>query len=184
MNKLKFLGESLKNLRTVGTFTRSSQFLCEKMVSYVDFDNSKIIVELGAGDGVVTEHILKNMREDALLLTFEVNEKFCNTIREKIKDPRVKVIEDSAEKLPEYLAQYGFEKADNIVSAIPFVSLPEELGKRILRTSVENLKLGGRFIQINYSLLAKKLYEKFFKNIEVHFEARNMPPAFVLECFN
>ena len=184
MNKLKFLGESLKNLRTVGTFTRSSQFLCEKMVRYVDFENSKVLVELGAGDGVVTEHILKNMRDDALLLTFEVNEKFCKTIEEKITDPRVRVIQDSAENLPKYLKQYNLEEVDNIISAIPFVSLPDEIGKNLIKTSVENLKTNGRFIQINYSLLAKKLYEQFFDNIEVHFEARNMPPAFVFECYN
>ena len=34
------------------------------------------LVELGAGDGVITEHILKHMKKDAKLLSFEVNEKF------------------------------------------------------------------------------------------------------------
>ncbi len=184
MNKLKFLSESLKNLRTVGTFTRSSKFACEKMVSYVDFENSKVIVELGAGDGVITKHIVEKMRDDAILLTFEVNEEFCKTIRKEIDDPRVKVIEDSAEKLPYYLEQYGCKEVDNIVSAIPFVSIPEKLGKRIINISKSTLKKGGRFIQIHYSLLVKSRYEEAFNNVEVHFEARNMPPAFVLECWD
>lgn len=184
MNKLKFFSESLKNLRTVGTFTRSSKFACEKMISYVDFDKSKVLVELGAGDGVITKHIVENMREDAILLTFEVNEEFCKTIRKEINDPRVKVIEDTAEKLPFYLEQYGFEKVDNIISAIPFVSIPETLGKRILNISKGTLKKGGRFIQIHYSLLLKSRYEEMFNKVEIHFEARNMPPAFVLECYD
>lgn len=184
MNKLKFFSESLKNLRTIGTFTRSSKFACEKMVSYVDFENSKVIVELGAGDGVITKHIVEKMRKDAILLTFEVNEEFCKTIRNEIDDPRVKVIEDSAEKLPFYLEQYGCKEVDNIVSAIPFVSIPEKLGKKIINISKGTLKKGGRFIQIHYSLLVKSRYEEIFNNVEIHFEARNMPPAFVLECWD
>jgi len=184
MNKLKFFSESLKNLRTVGTFTRSSKFACEKMVSYVDFKNSKVIVELGAGDGVITKHIVENMRDDAILLTFEVNEEFCKTIRKEIDDPRVKVIEDTAEKLPYYLEQYGCKEVDNIVSAIPFVSIPEKIGRKIINISKGTLKQGGRFIQIHYSLLVKSRYEEIFNNVEVHFEPRNMPPAFVLECWD
>ena len=179
MNKLKFLSESLKNLKTVGTVTRSSQFLCEKMVSYVDFQDSKVLVELGAGDGVITEHILKNMSPDATLLTFEVNPKFCATIRENIKDSRLIVVEDSAEKVPEYLAKHGFGKIDNVISALPFVSLPDELGYSIIRTCKEHMKEGGRFVQVHYSLLAKKLYERTFGEIDIHYEVRNIPPAFV-----
>ncbi len=180
MNKLKFLSESLKNLKTVGTVTRSSQFLCEKMVSYVDFENSMLIVELGAGDGVITEHILKKMRPDAILLAFEVNPKFCENIRKSISDPRLIVVEDSAEKVPEYLAKHGHKQIDNVVSALPFVSLPDELGDSIVRTCKDLMKDGGRFVQVHYSLLTRKLYERIFGEIDIHYEVRNIPPAFVL----
>lgn len=179
MNKLKFLSESLKNLKTVGTITRSSQFLCEKMVSYVDFQDSKVIVELGAGDGVITEHILAKMRPDAVLLTFEVNPKFCETIRKNIKDKRLIVVEDSAEKIPEYLKKHGFDHIDSVVSALPFVSLPEELGDSIVRTCKEYMKEGGKFVQVHYSLLVQKLYKRIFGEIDIHYEVRNIPPAFI-----
>lgn len=182
MNKLKFFSESLKNLKRTGTITRSSKYLCEKMVEPVDFKNSKVIVELGAGDGVVTEYILREMRKDATLLTFEINEEFAKTISDKIKDKRMVLITDSADKLPEYLAKYGFEHADNIVSALPFVSLPDDLGTSIKKKSRDVLKKGGRFVQIHYSLLEKSSYEKIFGNIDVSFEARNIPPAFVMVC--
>ena len=95
MKKIDFFKESIKNIKSVGTITRSSKFLCRGMIKPVNFDQADVIVELGAGDGVITEHILKKMKKDAKLLSFEVNEKFCDQIR-KIKDDRLIIVEDSA----------------------------------------------------------------------------------------
>ena len=88
MGTIKFFRESVKNLKTVGTITRSSKYLCKGMIKPVDFSKAKVLVELGAGDGVVTKHILENMRKDAKLLAFELNPKFCEQIRE-IQDERL-----------------------------------------------------------------------------------------------
>ena len=179
MNNIAFFKESLKNLRTVGTFTRSSQYLCKQMVKHVNFDNAKVIVELGAGDGVITKHILKRMRKDSILLSFEVNEEFCKKLRE-IGDKRLIVVEDSAEKLGEYLKKQNTNHIDFIVSAIPFVALPDELGLSIVQKCHNYLKKNGSFIQVHYSLLAKKLYQSVFGNVDVNFAPINIPPAFVL----
>ena len=179
MSKLKFLSESLKNLKTVGTITRSSKYLCERMTSYVDFENSNVLVELGAGDGVITEFILQKMRPDAVLLVFEVNKKFVKIIRKNIKDDRMILINDSAEKLDEYLEKHGLEKVDNIISAIPFVSLPESLGTSIKTKCRESMKVGGKYVQIHYSLLERASYLKIFGNADIAWEPRNIPPAFI-----
>jgi phospholipid N-methyltransferase len=42
------------------------------------------------------------------------------------------------------------------------------------------LKKGGYYVQLHYSLLAKKLYEKTFGNVDINFVLLNIPPAFVL----
>ena len=149
------------------------------MVRHVDFDNAKTIVELGAGDGVITKHILKRMKKDSILLSFEVNEEFCKKLR-AINDPRLVVVEDSAEKLGHYLKEQDLEYIDFIVSAIPFVALPDDLGLSIVQTCHHYLKKGGLFIQVHYSLLAKKLYQSVFGNVDINFVAINIPPAFVL----
>lgn len=176
---IKFLKESLKNIKTVGTVVRSSKYVCKEMVSHVDFSNAKTIVELGAGDGVITKHILEKMEPGSTLLSFEVNENFCKTLR-KIDDERLHVIEDSAEKLEEYIQKMGLTAPDFVISAIPFVSLPDELGYKIVGECKKSMKPGGLFIQIHYSLLAKKLYETVFGNVDVSFVPLNLPPAFVL----
>ena len=179
MGTINFFREGLKNLKTVGTVTRSSKSLCKNMVRHVRFADAGLIVELGAGDGVITRFILDHMKPEAKLLVFEVNPKFCDLLR-KIDDPRLVVIEDSAENMGEYLRQIGAAEVDYVLSAIPFVALPKELGARIVRECYRYLKNNGRYIQIHYSLLARRLYETVFGNVDVNFVPLNMPPAFVL----
>ncbi len=179
MKKLEFLKESLKDLKTVGTLTRSSKFLCKGMVKHVDFSGAKLIVELGAGDGVITKFILDEMEPDAKLLVFEVNERFCEVLR-NIEDDRLIIAQDSAENIGSHVERLGFEKVDAIISAIPFVALPKELGYSIVRECHQCMKKGGRYIQVHYSLLAKKLYETVFGNVDINWVPLNVPPAFVL----
>ena len=181
MNKLKFLRESIKNMKTVGTVTPSSRFLCKAMLKGIDFSKATLIVELGAGNGVLTRHILKRMRPDAKLLTFEVQANFCVLLR-RIDDDRLVVIEDSAEHLAEYLAEFGREKADHIISAIPFVILPKELAKSIVATCRNHLAPNGRFAQVHYSTILKSMYEDVFPRVNVNFTPLNIPPAFIFHC--
>ncbi len=167
-------------MKTTGSVTHSSKYLCRGMIKPVNFQEATLIVELGAGDGVITRHILRKMRPDATLLVFEVNGKFCQKVREKIKDDRMILIEDSAENLPEHLDRLGLPKVEFIVSAIPFVALPKEVTLKILKVCKENLIQGGLYIQMHYSLVLKKTYEKIFGNVKIDFIPVNVPPAFVM----
>lgn len=181
MGTIGFFKESIKNIKTTGTITRSSRFLCKDMVSHVDFDNAKSIVELGAGDGVITKHILRAMRPEAELLSFEILDELYKPLS-AIEDKRLHAIKDSAEKVGEYLSKYNLGEADAVISALPFVAFPEELTINILRETHKHMKPGAKFIQVNYSLLMKKVYKGIFGNVRVHFSPINIPPAFVLVC--
>ena len=181
MNKIKFFKESLKDLKTVGTFTRSSKFLCKEMIGPVDFKKANVIVELGAGDGVVTEHILNKLKPGSKLFAFEVNKAFCDMMRDKFKnDDRLIVVEESAANIAAILQKHNIQQADYVISAIPFVSLPDELGYEIVNACKSALKPQGLFVQIHYSLLMKKMYKSVFGNVDVSFVPLNIPPAFVL----
>ncbi len=180
MNTIDFFRESIRNLKTIGTFTQSSPALCKGMIKPVDFEQARTIVELGAGDGVITKHILEQLRPDARLLAFEVNPVFCEQMRTNIQDDRLIVVEDSAENLPQYLEKMGLKEVDYVISAIPFVTLPKDLGYRIVSVCADHLKKGGLFIQVHYSLLIKNMYETVFGNVDINFVALNVPPAFVL----
>lgn len=181
MTRFNFFIQGIKNIKTTGTITRTSRIVCREMVSHIDFEHATCIAELGAGDGVITRHILAKMRPDATLLAFEVLEPLCEELRQ-IDDPRLIIVEDSAEKLAQYVEEAGYSQVDFVLSALPFVAIPNDVGDRILKESHDALKLGGRFIQINYSLKCKKRYKSVFGNINVQFEAMNIPPAFIQVC--
>ncbi|MBL7813706.1 MAG: methyltransferase domain-containing protein [Saprospiraceae bacterium] len=182
MKHLDFLKESFKNIRTTGAVARSSKYLVREMMQPIHFADAKIIVELGAGDGVLTIELLSRMAADARLLCFEINPEFCKILRGAIDDPRFVLIEDSAENLEQYLQEWGFEKADYIISAIPFIALPNELVYRIVSVCHKVLKNKGLFIQFHYSSFIQKMYRKFFDHVEVEFVPLNIPPAFVMIC--
>lgn len=179
MTKIGFLKTGIRNLKTVGAVTRSSKYLCKKSISFIDFSEATFIVELGAGDGVVTEYLLEKMRPDAKLLAFEIMPHMIKLLR-KIKDDRLVVIEDSAIHLPKYLAQYNVEKVKYISSAIPFVMFPEAEALEIIQVCHDNMEQGGTYMQIHYSLIAKKLYQQVFGNVDANFVPLNVPPAWVL----
>ena len=179
MSTIGFIKESIKNIKTVGTVTRSSKFVCKSMISHIDFDNAETIVEMGAGDGVITKHILRKMKKDSKLLSFEINEVFCEKIRE-IKNPKLYLAEDSAENLRKHLDKLKIDQVDFIISALPFVAMPDDLSYRIVEEAHKALKPGGLYIQLHYSLLTQKMYKNVFGNIDINFEPRNIPPAFIL----
>ena len=183
MSAISFFRESLKNLQTVGTVTRSSPWLCREAVDHTDYSKAKLIVEIGAGDGVITRHLLERMAPDARLVAFEVLPNMAKKLR-KIRDKRLIVVEDSAEHLGKYLAKHRLGEVDYIVSAVPFVALPKELSYKIVRACKKHLRDGGTYSQVHYALSMKKMYKEIFGNVEVHRVYLNLPPAYVLTCEN
>ena len=178
---LSFFKESILNLRTTGAVVRSSKYLVREMLKPINFKNAKVIVELGAGDGVLTIEILTKMQPDARLLCFEINPEFCKVLKE-IDDERFFLIEDSAEKLEAHLRRMGIKEVDYIISGIPFVALPDEMAYSIVHGCHKVLKIAGLYIQFHYSTLIKRMYQHIFGNVDVNFVARNLPPAFVMIC--
>lgn len=181
LSTFSFLLEGIRNLRTTGTLTRSSSALCQAAIDRIDFAEARTIVELGAGDGVITEYILKQLHPDGKVIAFEVSPELCDDMR-ALGDDRLVVAQDSAENIRHWLDKIGADKADHIVSAIPFAALPEELGKDIVRAAKENLRSGGLYNQVHYSLKTKGYYEKAFDSVETHRVWANLPPAWVLYC--
>ena len=175
----KFFQESLRNIKTVGTITRSSRFVCRKMTNPIDFSRDINVIELGAGDGVITKHILDKMSAQSKLFIFEVNDTFIKKLNE-INDPRLIVVHDSAEYMEKYINEHGVSEVDYVISALPFVVLPDELAGIIVGKAAELLKTGGKLVQIHYSLVLKKLYQQIFGNVKVGFVPLNIPPAFIL----
>ena len=175
-----FLKEFFKDKKMVGAVSPSTKFLGSKMLSSVDFEKARIIVEFGPGTGVFTDMIISRMHPKAKLIVFELNENFYESLRERIEDSRVQLTHDSAENLSRYLNEN--EKVDVIVSSLPLMVFPPELRESVVQAANKGLREDGKYIQFQYSLQSKKLLESVFKSVKVKFALKNFPPAFVYTC--
>jgi len=179
MGKSDLLLELYSNLSTTGALAFSSKALVNKMLTYTDIKHAKLVVELGGGDGSISQGIIERLSPDGELLIFEINRSFCESMKRQFPQSNIKVICDSAENLDKYLEG---RKADYIVSSLPFIILPKEVTDKILTTSRDSLSPKGKMVIMTYSFHLKKLFKKFFANLEVKFTFRNLPPAFVMIC--
>ncbi|MCX6295473.1 MAG: hypothetical protein NTX97_05310 [Bacteroidetes bacterium] len=183
MSKKEFLKEFFKQGKNVGAVAPSSKFLVKKMVDPINFTNVKCIIEFGPGTGIITHELLRKMPSDSILLAFEINKEFCERLN-KINDPRLVIISDSAEKLEQYLIEHKIEKVNYIVSSLPFAMIPNKVVNAILAIVTKVLCKEGAFIQYQYSLNAYKRLRTIFKNVDLNFTPMNLPPAFVFTCTN
>ena len=181
-NKRLFLKAFLKNPLRTGSIIQSSPYLITRMLKKVDLKNSRCVIELGGGTGVVTKEILKKLGSGSLLLCFEVVPDLAKKLASKIKDPRLIVICDSAENIDKHLANYKISKVDCIVSGLPLASLPPRTSHHILKSIYAYLKCGGQYIQFQYSLVSLRNIRYLFSNVSVSFVFLNIPPAFVYIC--
>ncbi len=173
---MNFFAEYLHQPKIVGAVVPSSRFLTEKMLKPVDFKTARILVELGAGTGVMTRAILNKMHSQARLAAFEINPSFVQELR-TVRHPRFTLIDASAERLTDHI-----QNVDVIVSSLPLMAFPKRTVKRILCEVKDALKPGGLFIQYQYSLKSHALLKKHFSDVTLDFTPLNIPPAFVYQC--
>jgi len=177
----KFISEVLKSGGTIGALSPSSSFLAKKMLRPIRFKTARCIVEYGPGTGIFTLKLLERLHPDGKLLVFEVNKEFYEALKQ-INDPRLIVINDSAEKIESYLRHYHCSHADFIVSSLPLTVLPENMVHNILINSKYCLSESGAFIQFQYSLKLLSKLKSVFSKVKIRFTFFNIPPAFVFIC--
>ena len=177
-----FIKEFWKNKKMIGSILPSSKFLAAKMLNHIPLKNTKLIIELGPGTGIFTEKIIEKIGTSTQLIVLELNPDFCKELKAKINLPNVHIKEASADKIGEIMKEFGFEKADIIISSLPLANFSEELRNSILEIVHESLNEKGSFIQFQYSLNAFKNLKKLFPVVKLNFTALNFPPAFVYTC--
>ncbi|MGY6522652.1 MAG: class I SAM-dependent methyltransferase [Mongoliitalea sp.] len=178
-DKTALLKELYSNISTTGALSFSSKRLVNKMISYADFKNAKLIVEMGGGDGSITRGIMSEMGADAELLVFEVNEYFCQLLKKEFQSEQIQIICDSAANIDTYIQG---RKVDLILSSLPLSLIDKDVKNSLYQKSVECLSENGRFIQICYSYFLRFEFRRFFKQMQIHFTLKNFPPVFIMVC--
>jgi phospholipid N-methyltransferase len=149
------------------------------MMKNVPWSSAKTIVELGPGTGVFTEEILRLKRPETKFFVVEQDPEFQQMLKERF--PGL-VIQSEAVHLARYVKQMNLQRADAIISGLPFAVFPGEVRAEILDNVAETLDPDGVFVTFQYSLQMKAELEGRFKKVNIGFTPFNIPPAFVYTC--
>lgn len=183
MNKIKTWIQLLKQINVTGAVAFSSNLLAKQMLDRVNFDNTDTIIELGAGCGCITKEIARKKMPECKLLIFEVNEVFCNVLKEKITGENIYIINDSAENMEYHLKKItGKSKVDCIISSLPFSILNQKVRENIFAAIHRILYPSAPYVQYGYN---KKRYRQLlndFQTINTSFVLGNLPPAYIFNC--
>jgi len=166
----------------LGSVIPSSRYLINQVLGKIDWSRANVIVEYGPGVGTFTGEILRNLPRDGKLLVVETNADFVEFLRASLPDPRLHVMHGSAADVSRYLAEIGAERADYVISGIPFSTMPVKVRDDIIRATREALQPDGAFLVYQFSPKVQPYLENEFREVERAFELRNILPAQLFFC--
>jgi phospholipid N-methyltransferase len=174
-----FFYKFIVNPRKIGSITPSSAYLTQKMLAELPWENLHSIVELGAGTGIFTKYIANHKRQDCEALIIEQDP----DMRHRLEFLYPKLSYGSqAENLPLLLKGHNIGNTDCIISGLPFAAFTSSLRKEILQAIYTSLKPGGIFVAFQYTPHLYLALHRQYKQVNLGFELRNLPPAFIYYC--
>jgi len=181
-------------LRTLGTLAPSSKSLAMAMTKLVDKNVAQTILEVGAGTGAITKHLLTRLGAEHKVDVVEIMPRLASILRRRFaKEASLNIHAIDLLKFdPDY-------KYDLIISSLPFNSLHSVLTKALIDKIIDLAKPGAHVVFFEYKIvqkfitffLSKKVVEDFknsrsivvkFINsyqIEEQVVSCNIPPALV-----
>ena len=172
-----FLQGFFKHPVMVGSVVPSSDKLIRKMLAPVDWANCKLFVEYGPGVGTFCRPILERMAPDATLIAIDTNPDFIRYLDHTISDSRFVAVAGSAADVERIVADHGHDKADYLLSGLPFSTLPPGVGPAIAAATHRVMRPGGAFLVYQFSPKVKDFLVPHWARIDHDMEWWNVPPA-------
>jgi phosphatidylethanolamine/phosphatidyl-N-methylethanolamine N-methyltransferase len=180
------LREFLRSPSDIGAVAPSSPRLAEAVTAPVPEIGDPVVVELGPGTGAFTSIIERQLDGRGHQLAIEMNPRLADQLRGRCR--HVEVLNADASKLPRLLAERGHQKADVVVSGLPWAAFSQEVQHDILSAVSRVVAPGGAFTTFGY-VHAMRLSSamRFRQMLTNAFEEvvpgrtvwRNLPPALV-----
>lgn len=183
-----FFREFTRSPGKVGSIAPSSKFLADELIEAADIQPGHVVVELGAGTGPVTRRLSAVINGNPFL-AIEPNPEMARWVREQV--PEAEVVEGFAQDLPMLLQQWGYPKADRIISSLPFAGWQEAMQDEVMDAVLQSLKPDGRMVTFTYLhsqvlpgalRFKRKLHSAFAQVRKSKPILANVPPAFVYIC--
>lgn len=182
-----FLGQFLKDPRTLGAIAPSSRALARAMVAGIDLEAADRVVEFGPGLGAFTREILARKGPGTAYAAVECNPTFARRLAAMFPEARI-LVGDAAEA-ERLLGPQAVGTVDAVISGLPFANFDGPTQERILEATVRLLKPGGVFATFSYihtwpfprPRAFRALLARLFGAVSRRPVLPNLPPAFVLQ---
>ena len=184
-----FIKQTITHPLKTGAFAPSGEELTELITTSADLQSAKVVVELGCGNGVFTEQIVKKIGPNTFFFVIEINEDFIEATQKRC--PNVMIYSDNAVNISKYLKQNGFDHCDVIISGLPFAFFNTKTQRELMDAISTSLKPQGKFLTFSYvhglyfpsGKHFKDLLTKYFTSVaKSEVVLKNIPPAFVYVC--
>jgi phospholipid N-methyltransferase len=146
-------------------------------------------VEVGAGGGAVTAAIAREADHDAVVIAVEKDPGLAARLRSR--ELGVRVVTADAATLPAILADHGVDRADVIISVLPWTLFGPQQQREFLTIFATALQTDGVFTAAAYSLgywtpaarrFRSELQRRFGEVLPTRTLWRHLPPAMTYVC--
>ncbi|UPG74665.1 methyltransferase domain-containing protein (plasmid) [Roseomonas gilardii subsp. gilardii] len=161
----------------MGSVVPSSPALCQRIARLTRAGEGEIVVELGAGTGVVSRALLAQGLAPERLTVVEIESEMAQHLRRKL--PGACVVTGDAFDLPRLIPASQHGRVGTVICGIPLVLLPLERQQRFVR-AVEAVAPGRGFLLYTYCITSPLPYRRL--DLTARREAwtpLNLPPASV-----
>ena len=184
---IQFLQAFLKNPLKVGSIAPSSPELAQKMIEGIRPDENNIVIELGVGTGAITKYLQEKIPNGKSYLGIELDQDLVKSLKKKYED--LKIVRGNACDTFSIHQKSNLGKAGYIICCLPFVSLPNEVGEKILSEIDGFMQQGCTFRTFQYAhgyympsaiKLREFMRRRYGKSRRSKLIVKNVPPAYTL----
>ena len=182
-----FMRKFFTHRRKIASIWPSSGFMARACISQVDFSRARLIVELGAGTGAITQAILSRIAPQTQLIAIERDADFFRVLGERFAGggDNIKFLQGDVEHLPEILHDQGVREGsvDAFISGLGTPSLPAAAQRGIFNALAWAAKPDGIFSNITeIPLYYLPFYRRHFREVHFQFVPLNIPPGGIYHC--
>lgn len=184
---IQFLQAFLKNPLKVGAITPSSPELAQKMIEGIAPNENNIVLELGVGTGAITKYLQDILPNEDSYLGIELDKDLVKSLKRKYHD--LKIVRGNACETSLIHQKSNLGKVGYIICCLPFVSLPNEVGEKILSEIDKFMQAGCVFRTFQYAhgyympsaiKLREFMRKRYGKSRRSRLIVKNVPPAYTL----
>ncbi|GAA2879326.1 methyltransferase domain-containing protein [Streptosporangium fragile] len=181
-----FLSAIVRHPHQLGAIAPSSKAVARLAASVVPDTPGAVVVELGAGGGVISDAIRDRLPPGGRQIAVELNDDMVRHLRRS--RPWLEVVPGDAGDLGDLLTRAGVTRADAVVSSLPWTLFDDPQQEHVLGEIAASLVPGGRFSTVTtLAVMPIPRFRRFRTLLDRTFATvgtlgpvwHNIPPALV-----